>query len=367
MDICHIAQGNGEIIRISVAEQAWPAHEAHGDYEVITWYADADGDGFGDAVVAVQACEQPEGYVENGGDCDDRNADRNPGAVEVCNGLDDDCDSLVDEGDICEPPALDISGSCVVGRPQVVIVNAGGPMPAPGTLAVEYEDGTITTVPFQLDAGQDLAKILSNIHGWIVDATLADTSSHTGPVENCLEAEIEQYIHSWLDTSLFPPFTLDLMGVPYDGTVQTVSYATVDYQLISQQANDYQQIGQYSSLEIPFVLQKGACDCPANPFCCLAPASIPGTVQVALLQFDEYILIDVAEGVPPSFGGISSATTSLNEVDIDVEPGSVFSSESIGAQVASYMAEEVEDNLAAAHVELTFEIWDQYIDPLLTE
>jgi hypothetical protein len=369
MDICHIAQGNGEIIRISVAEKAWPAHEAHGDYGVITWYADADGDGFGDADVAVQACEQPEGYVENSDDCDDGDADRNPGAVEVCNGLDDDCDSLVDEGDVCEPPALDINGSCVAGKPQVVIVNAGGPMPASGTLAVEYEDGTTATVPFQLEAGQELTTILSNIHGWIVDAILAGTSSSTGPIENCLEAEVEQYIHNWLDSSLFPPFTLELEGVPYDGTVQPVSYATVDYHLMPQVDNDYLQTDQYFDWGIPFLLEKGACYCsPADPFCCLAPDSIPGTIHVDGLLFEEYIVIDVAEGVPPSFGGISWATSSLSGVDIDAKLGPLleFLLPLIGGQLTSYI-EGVEDGLAAAHEELTFEIWDQRIDPLLTE
>jgi hypothetical protein len=42
-----------------------------GVHEVTTWYADADGDGFGDQVNPVEACEQPEGYVDNPNDCND--------------------------------------------------------------------------------------------------------------------------------------------------------------------------------------------------------------------------------------------------------------------------------------------------------
>ncbi len=63
-----------------------------------TFYLDSDGDGFGMAGVTVVACEAPEGYVELGSDCVDFNADIYPGAPEICNDLDDDCNGIVDEG-----------------------------------------------------------------------------------------------------------------------------------------------------------------------------------------------------------------------------------------------------------------------------
>lgn len=64
------------------------------------WYLDADGDGYGDNNTAVQNCEEPlGGYVLIGGDCDDTNEEVNPSAPEVCNGIDDNCNGLIDAED----------------------------------------------------------------------------------------------------------------------------------------------------------------------------------------------------------------------------------------------------------------------------
>ncbi len=62
------------------------------------YYPDADGDGYGDAGTVILACEAPEGYSGLDGDCDDANSDASPAAVELPkNGIDDDCDGMVDE------------------------------------------------------------------------------------------------------------------------------------------------------------------------------------------------------------------------------------------------------------------------------
>jgi hypothetical protein len=63
-----------------------------------TYYADADGDSYGDAGSTTMACEAPEGYVSDATDCNDADAAVNPGATEVCNGIDDNCDGNTDEG-----------------------------------------------------------------------------------------------------------------------------------------------------------------------------------------------------------------------------------------------------------------------------
>ncbi len=64
-----------------------------------TWYPDLDLDGFGITELAVVDCQQPKDHVLLPGDCDDENIEINPGAAEVCDGIDNDCNDLVDDED----------------------------------------------------------------------------------------------------------------------------------------------------------------------------------------------------------------------------------------------------------------------------
>ncbi|WP_188720495.1 Ig-like domain-containing protein [Actibacterium pelagium] len=64
----------------------------------LTLYLDADQDGFGIASNWILAPAPISGYSLTAGDCDDSNADVNPGAAEVADGIDNDCDGDIDEG-----------------------------------------------------------------------------------------------------------------------------------------------------------------------------------------------------------------------------------------------------------------------------
>jgi hypothetical protein len=63
-----------------------------------TYYRDLDGDGYGDSANTTAACAgtNPAGWVADGGDCDDTLSGINPAALEVCDGIDNDCDNSAD-------------------------------------------------------------------------------------------------------------------------------------------------------------------------------------------------------------------------------------------------------------------------------
>ena len=67
--------------------------------DATTWYADADLDGYGGDQFSVESCDAPSGYVANRSDCNDLDAESHPGAEEVCDGVDNDCDGVTDGED----------------------------------------------------------------------------------------------------------------------------------------------------------------------------------------------------------------------------------------------------------------------------
>lgn len=68
--------------------------------DATTWYADSDGDGYGNPGDSDVQCYQPMGAVSDATDCDDSVSTVNPDATETCDGVDQDCSGLADDLDL---------------------------------------------------------------------------------------------------------------------------------------------------------------------------------------------------------------------------------------------------------------------------
>ncbi|MBX7108742.1 MAG: hypothetical protein K1X61_08865 [Chitinophagales bacterium] len=108
------------------------------------FYADNDGDGFGDLMTDTLAMFAPDGYVADHSDCNDQNANVNPLAADVCNLLDDNCNGQADENsfvaalspagtvEVCKGTDVTLFADTTAGllyqwvRDGVLILNATG-------------------------------------------------------------------------------------------------------------------------------------------------------------------------------------------------------------------------------------------------
>ncbi|MEQ8458477.1 MAG: putative metal-binding motif-containing protein [Sandaracinaceae bacterium] len=108
------------------------------------YYRDMDGDGEGDPMNTIRRCSAMAGWVLVGGDCDDSNPSRGSMLTEApfaCDGIDNDCDSRVDEDpnpEVCGGGDEDCDGLSNDDDPDIA---AGDRMMTGATLYYRDMDG----------------------------------------------------------------------------------------------------------------------------------------------------------------------------------------------------------------------------------
>lgn len=112
----------------------------------LTWYADLDADGFGDASASTLACEAPAGFVADATDCDDAHATVHPGAGErSTDGRDGDCDGVLAVTNIADVPRWETTGPAAFSKIGTSVVtgdfDGDGIAEFAATTALELGDG----------------------------------------------------------------------------------------------------------------------------------------------------------------------------------------------------------------------------------
>jgi|GEM_PF-5085403 len=127
-------------------------------------YGDADGDGYG-GVEARSVCTVEDGWVRSDGDCDDTNPEVHPGATELCDAVDRDCDGMLHpEGRFADFIGLsgDVTHIAAEGTTewaQPVLLDASG--------TLQVCEGAF---PVQLEVSAESLEIV----GWGADTSILD-------------------------------------------------------------------------------------------------------------------------------------------------------------------------------------------------
>ncbi|HMZ89395.1 MAG TPA: GEVED domain-containing protein [Chitinophagales bacterium] len=89
----------------------------------VTYYQDADADGYGNAAVTTTSCTgAPAGYTADNTDCNDAAFSVHPGATELCNGIDENCNVTIDDN--AAVAIITPSGPTTVCKGASLILNA---------------------------------------------------------------------------------------------------------------------------------------------------------------------------------------------------------------------------------------------------
>jgi uncharacterized protein YjiK len=141
-----------------------------------TWYIDRDGDGFGSPSLSRLSCIQPANYVSNSSDCNDQRANVYPGAPEICDGFDNDCNGVKDDN--CTPLVTENQKPLNSAKP---LVKANATTPEVTVYPNPARDEIVVTIN-GFEAGKKVEMQMTQVDGKAVMAKNLVPSVHNEQV-----------------------------------------------------------------------------------------------------------------------------------------------------------------------------------------
>ncbi len=135
----------------------------------VAYYADADGDGYGDSSEMIISCEQLAGYVANDADCNDLDSDIRPGAEEIPgNGIDENCNGMADD-------------AVATGQTTMIKANVCGNTLSRiySTITAQASIANVTMYTFEITDPNNMVQTISSVDNYFQLTDLASYEYNT--------------------------------------------------------------------------------------------------------------------------------------------------------------------------------------------